>query len=168
MDSDMGAQGLSRRRLVLAGAALATLSILSPASSGWAAVSHGERSLFMQVSQLITPESLSPQTGIALYSALKQQNPALDSHLQTLEKIISATPDITIEVLSDTLKKNQQQTELATLNGMVAAWYTGIVGHRTYAYETALMYRPTRDVLSPPSYTRGGPLNWKNTKAGAA
>lgn len=156
--------GLTRRRFVTASAAVAALTLVSPWSTSWAVEKLEPEQLFMSVSQLITPAELSPQTGAQLYKALKQSNSALDPHLQALTKIMAATPGISIESLVDSLKASQHQDLLKTLNSMVAAWYTGIVGNRTYAYQTALMYQPTRDVLSPPSYTRGGPLNWASSQ----
>lgn len=155
---------LTRRRFVTASAAVAALSLVSPWSTSWAAEKVEPQQLFMSVSQLITPTVLSPQTGAQLYLALKQSNAAIDTQLQALAKIIAATPGISIEALVDSLKSNQHEDLLKTMNSIVAAWYTGIVNHRTYAYQTALMYQPTRDVLSPPSYTRGGPLNWANSQ----
>lgn len=156
--------GLSRRRFVTAGVALATLSLIPPVSAGWAATQIDHVGLFMQVSRLISRESLSPQTGAALYGALKAGNPTLDEHLRVLATMVTTDANLTIESLVDVLKSSQQPQLLATVHSMVAAWYTGIVDHRTYAYEGALMYRPTRDVLCPPSYTRGGPLNWANSQ----
>lgn len=156
--------GLSRRRFVMASAALATVSLLPSAPASWAAAQIDQLGLFMQVSQLISAEPLSPQTGAALYGALKPGNSALDEHLRVLAKMVTTQANLTIESLVDALKSSQQPQLLATVHSMVAAWYTGIVDHRTYAYEGALMYRPTHDVLSPPSYTRGGPLNWANSQ----
>ncbi|QMV53920.1 sugar dehydrogenase complex small subunit [Ewingella americana] len=156
--------GLTRRRFVTASAAVAALSLVSPWSTSWAVENIEPQQLFMSVSRVITPAELSPQTGAQLYKALHQSNSVLDPHLQALAKMIAATPGITIELLAEALKAGQHQDLLKTLNSMVAAWYTGIVGNRTYAYQTALMYQPTRDVLSPPSYTRGGPLNWANSQ----
>jgi fructose 5-dehydrogenase small subunit len=47
---------------------------------------------------------------------------------------------------------------------LVAAWYTGTVGHGQQAevvsYADALMYRPVSDGLPVPTYCLGGPLWW--------
>lgn len=51
-----------------------------------------------------------------------------------------------------------------TLLAIVAAWYTGTVGHGTgaqlVAYKEALMYRPCADGLVVPTYCSDGPAWW--------
>jgi fructose 5-dehydrogenase small subunit len=51
-----------------------------------------------------------------------------------------------------------------TMRALVAAWYTGTVGHGKQAvmvsYVEALMYRPVSDGLPAPTYCLNGPLWW--------
>ena len=59
------------------------------------------------------------------------------------------------------------EAEIRGVMGMltlVAAWYTGTVGHGQQAeivsYADALMYRPVSDGLPVPTYCLDGPLWW--------
>jgi hypothetical protein len=66
--------------------------------------------------------------------------------------------------LAETLDRQQRVSLRCTLNQIVSAWYLGVVRYRTYAYESAWMFRPVADVLSPPSYVRRGPLYWAHAQ----
>jgi len=148
---------------VLTACSIAVLSLVEPLAVVRAAEADFNSSAFMTVSRLVAPVTLNPDTGAALYAALKLAEPAFDTNLQALAKLAAATPGISIEALAAKLDDTHQAALRATLNKVVSAWYLGEVGHRTFAYESALMYRPTADVLSPPSYVRGGPLNWAHS-----
>ena len=47
---------------------------------------------------------------------------------------------------------------------IISAWYSGVIaetlGSEVYAYELALMYQPTSDVMTIPSYAISGPNGW--------
>jgi hypothetical protein len=47
---------------------------------------------------------------------------------------------------------------------IISAWYTGVVedsaNAEVFAFETALMYQPTRDVMTIPTYAISGPSGW--------
>ncbi len=119
----------------------------------------GRVQAFMRVSKLISPD-INPVTGAALYQALKKADPDFDSKLSALESRAAATPAMTIELLAENLDRNGQKPLRDTLNSIVSAWYLGVVGFQTYAYRDALMFSSVKDVLSPPSYVRRGPLYW--------
>jgi fructose 5-dehydrogenase small subunit len=147
-----------RRGFVLgAVACAAALALAKPQAFVFAADADFKTSAFMTVSRLIS-STLDLRTGEALYEALRH-TPDFDADLRALANL-AAAPGMTIEALAAQLDATQQKALRDTLNEVVAAWYLGIVENRTYAYQSALMYRPTADVLSPPSYVRAGPLSW--------
>lgn len=147
-----------RRGFVLTAFALGALALVDPRTVVHAVDAGFQNSPFMTVSRLVSADTLSLTTGQALYEALKGKA-AFDANLNALAKL-AAAPGMTIETLASQLDDTRQHALRDTLNEIVSAWYLGIVGGRTYAYESALMYRPTADVLSPPSYVRAGPLSW--------
>jgi fructose 5-dehydrogenase small subunit len=54
-----------------------------------------------------------------------------------------------------------------TALAIISAWYTGVVvdepGYKVFAFELALMYQPTRDVMTIPSYAISGPNGWNSS-----
>jgi hypothetical protein len=149
---------ISRRGFVLSSVALATLALVKPQAFVFASDADFQSSAFMNVSRLISADALDLRTGQALYDALSKQ-PDFDANLRALANLASVA-GVTVETLAAQLDATQQHALRETLDQIVSAWYLGIVDNKTYAYQTALMYRPTADVLSPPSYTRAGPLSW--------
>jgi fructose 5-dehydrogenase small subunit len=149
---------ISRRGFVLSSVALATLALVKPQAFVFASDADFQSSAFMNVSRLISADALDLRTGQALYDALRKK-PDFDANLRALANLASVA-GVTIETLAAQLDSTQQHALRETLDQIVSAWYLGIVDNKTYAYQTALMYRPTADVLSPPSYTRAGPLSW--------
>jgi hypothetical protein len=154
---------LSRRKFLFTALSLAALVVVDPWTMARAADGDAGLNTFMQVSKLVSKEVLDPVTGAALYQALRQGDQAFDTNLSELARQIAATPGITIEALAEKLDNNKQTALRDTLNKVVSAWYLGVVGFQTYAYESALMFRVTDDVLSPPSYVRRGPLYWADS-----
>jgi hypothetical protein len=151
---------LSRRKFLFTALSLVSLAVVDPWTIARAADGDAGLNTFMQVSKLVSKETLDPVTGAALYQALRQSDQAFDANLNQLAKQMAATPGITIEALAEKLDNTKQAALRDTLNKVVSAWYLGVVGFQTYAYESALMFRVTDDVLSPPSYVRRGPLYW--------
>jgi fructose 5-dehydrogenase small subunit len=149
---------LSRRGFVLTSAALAAMALVRPQAIVLASDTDFRNSAFMIVSRLVSPAASNARTGQALYDALRN-TPDFDARLQALAKLASA-PGAQIEALAAQLDATGQHALRDTLNRIVSAWYLGIVDNKTVAYQTALMYRATADVLSPPSYTHAGPLSW--------
>jgi hypothetical protein len=150
----------SRRGFILTSAALAALAFTHPPAMLRAADADFRKHPFMVVSHLVSGDTPAPdlRTAQALYAALSRK-PDFDKHLQALAGL-AAAPAMTIETLAAKLDASNQTALRATLGEIVSAWYLGIVDDRTYAYQGALMYRPTADVLSPPSYVHAGPLSW--------
>ncbi|NIE83067.1 hypothetical protein F3J11_03755 [Burkholderia sp. Cy-647] len=155
-----------RRRFVFGMLSLASLSVVDlwtevHASS---ATDHAGLDRFMQVSRLVSPRAADPATGAALYQALRERERGFDTNLQALAERIAARPGIDVDTLAADLDRSRLGALRQTLNAVTSAWYLGVVGFRTYAYQTALMFGVVADVLSPPSYVRRGPLYWATSR----
>lgn len=159
-----GMPNRGRRTFLLSAMSLAVLAALDPLAIARAVGSaEGDSAAlgdFMAVSRLVASGSLDPITGAALCHALQRRDAAFETHLQTLAQHVRAMPGLTVEALAADLDRRGEVAPRAALNQIVSAWYLGVVDDHVYAYEGALMFRVTADVLSPPSYAHGGPLNW--------
>ncbi|WP_198155253.1 sugar dehydrogenase complex small subunit [Candidatus Burkholderia verschuerenii] len=144
---------MSRRGFVLSSVALATLALAKPQAIVFASDADFQSGPFMIVSRLVSADALDLRTAQALYGALSKKT-NFDANLRALANLASVA-GTTVETLAAQLDATQQHALRDTLNQVVSAWYLGIVDNKTYAYQSELMYRPTADVLSPPSYARG-------------
>jgi hypothetical protein len=154
---------VSRRKFLFTALSLASLAVTAPLAIVHATGDDAGLNAFMQVSRLISVKATQVVTGAALYLALKQSDQDFDIRLNMLTRQMVATPGITTEALAENLDRTGQTDLRNTLNKMVSAWYLGVVGFKTYAYEGALMFGVVDDVLCPPSYVRGAPLYWVNS-----
>jgi hypothetical protein len=150
----------SRRAFVLSAISLAALAAVVPSVAQQALAQRTADGDFMRVSRAVVDGALDATTGQALHAALKKADATFDARLQQLAAFIAGQPPMPVEALAQQLDVQHQTALRGTLNQVVSAWYLGTVGTHVIAYAGALMYRPTADVLSPPSYVHGGPLNW--------
>jgi len=150
----------SRRAFVLSAISLAALAAVVPSVAQQALAQPAADGDFMRVSRAVVEGALDATTGQALYAAPKKADATFDTRLQQLAAFIAGQPSMPVEALAQQLDAQHQMALRSTLNQVVSAWYLGTVGTQVFAYAGALMYRPTADVLSPPSYVHGGPLNW--------
>jgi hypothetical protein len=116
---------------------------------------------FIQLSSLLIPHQLDRDVGSRLATALLTKDPEFTAQVSTLLGIAQKRnariveefcPDIPDGPLKDT----------ALL--IVSAWYLGVVidapGAEVFAYELALMYQPTIDIMTIPTYAISGPNGW--------
>lgn len=155
--------GLSRRDMVIGGASLGGLNALSilPAFSAQPAASDERVARFMDLSSLLIQHRLDPVTGKRIAGALAAQNPSLPDQMTTLldiarKKNARIVEDFFPDIPDGALKE--------TTLSIISAWYMGVVidtpDAEVFAFEHALMYQPTRDVMTIPSYAKSGPNNW--------
>jgi hypothetical protein len=94
-----------------------------------------------------------------LFAALGHADPTFNDNAVGLARLVHGGQ--TPEGLLDAAKAIGLHETMLTL---VAAWYTGTVGHGLQAemvsYADALMYRPVDDGLPVPTYCLDGPLWW--------
>jgi hypothetical protein len=155
---------LARREVVVAGllvaGGLAAWSTL-PAFSAPAAWSDDSARQFMDISSLLIPHRLNAEIGKRIGAAMSALNPQLPDQVTALldiarKKNAAIVEDFFPDVPDGPLK----ETALA----IISAWYLGVVTDapdaEVFAFEHALMYGPTSDVMTIPSYAISGPNAW--------
>jgi fructose 5-dehydrogenase small subunit len=152
------------RREVLVGALFvggaAALAML-PASSAAAAWSDESAARFMDISSRLIPHRLNAEIGRRLGTLMSASNPALAEHVTALLAIAKGKVAKTVEdFFPDVPEGPLKQTALS----IISAWYLGVVSDapdaEVVAFEYALMYQPTHDVMTIPSYAVSGPNGW--------
>src|ERR1700691_5750386 len=151
-----------RKILVGGGLLLGGFATISNAPSGAAdALPADFANQFMEVSSLLIPHKLDRDVGLRLAAALKMKNPAFTAHVTNLIDIAKRKQAKIVEdFFSDIPDGPVKDTALL----IISAWYLGVVidapDAEVFAYELALMYQPTIDVMTIPTYAVSGPHGW--------
>jgi fructose 5-dehydrogenase small subunit len=116
---------------------------------------------FMQLSELLIPHRLDRDVGSRLAAALRAKEPEFTAHVTTLLDIANKkNAKIVEEFIADVPDGPLKDTALL----IISAWYLGVIvdapGAEVFAYELALMYQPTIDVMTIPTYAISGPDGW--------
>jgi fructose 5-dehydrogenase small subunit len=151
------------RRLVLLATAAAGIGMIASPPDGLAqqpATTPLEDADFLRLSKAaIGHDELDMTIASRLFAALRRADPTFDDNSARLARLVHGGQ--TPEVLLGAAKAVGLHETMLTL---VAAWYTGTVGHGQQAeivsYADALMYRPVSDGLPVPTYCLDGPLWW--------
>ncbi|QOF94499.1 sorbitol dehydrogenase family protein [Novacetimonas hansenii] len=159
---------INRRSLLLGMSALATAASFTQ-SPGLAASNghiHEPDSIvqFMLVSKLLVPHELDPFVGHKIHNALSDAEEGFDNTVTALQDFIMKNAVVDVEhlmpALTDTILKNSALK-------IISAWYSGVVhgksGDRVVAFEEALMFKVTNDVMTIPSYAKSAPNAWDAT-----
>jgi fructose 5-dehydrogenase small subunit len=150
---------LFRRRIVIAGGVV--LGGLAVAPAFPLATANTPPDPFMELSSLLIPHRLDRDVGVRLDAALSAKDPAFAGHVTALldvarKKQAAIVEDFFPDVPDGPLK------EAALL--IISAWYLGVIvdapDAEVYSYELALMFQPTIDVMTIPSYAISGPNGW--------
>jgi len=162
-DDSPTAFNLARRKVLVGGliiggiAALPILPVIA-APTSW---SDQSAARFMEISLLLVPHRLNEEVGKRMGAAMAAFNPSLSQQIDGLlaiarEKNARIVEDFFADVPDGPLKE--------TALSIISAWYLGVVTDapdaEVLAYEYALMYQPTRDVMTIPSYAISGPNGW--------
>lgn len=152
------------RREVLAGAlfvgGLAALGTLPPVS---AATSWSDESAarFNEISSLLIPHRLKETIGKRLGSLMSALNPSLSEHVTAL---LAIAKQKNARIVEDFFPDVPEGPLRDTALSIISAWYLGVVSDapdaEVVAFEYALMYQPTSDVMTIPSYALSGPNGW--------
>ena len=154
---------LFRRRILIGGGVLlGGLAVAStfPAAAGDPSTAASPNP-FMELSSLLIPHRLDHDVGLRLAAALSAKDPAFKGHVTALldlarKKQAAIVEDFFPDVPDGPLK------EAALL--IISAWYLGVIVDapvaEVFAYELALMYQPTIDVMTIPTYAISGPNGW--------
>ena len=154
---------LARREVLVGGlivggvAALPALPVIA-APTSW---SDQSATRFMEISSLLVPHRLNEEVGKRLGAAMSALNPSLSQHIDGL---LSIARDKNAGVVEDFFADVPDGPLKQTALSIISAWYLGVVTDapdaEVFAYEYALMYQPTRDVMTIPSYAISGPNGW--------
>jgi hypothetical protein len=116
---------------------------------------------FTQLSEFLTGYTLDPIIGSRFLAALKKRDAELDASMAALSNLIKQSGVSDMDgflALSGT-----DPALMKTATKIVSAWYLGVVGEPEDAelitYADSLMYRPTKGLLTIPSYGPG-PNAW--------
>jgi hypothetical protein len=158
------AYSLARRELLLGGLSLVGGLAVVPALpkiSAAAAWPQESAAQFMQLSSLLIPHRLHEEVGKRIGAAMSALNPSLSEQVAALLAIAkNKNAKVVEEFFPDVPEGPLKQAALA----VISAWYLGVVSDapdaEVFAYEYALMYGPTSDVMTIPSYAISGPNGW--------
>ncbi|WP_245432566.1 MULTISPECIES: sorbitol dehydrogenase family protein [unclassified Rhizobium] len=154
---------LTRRKLMVGGALFVGGVLLSPEVSAQTlgAAAPEVSTSFMEVSSLLIDHHLDAQIGSRMAAAMLRLHPTLAQDIGAIIEIAKKkNARIVEDFFADIPEGNLKDTALA----IISAWYTGVVENSStaevFAFETALMYQPTHDVMTIPTYAISGPNGW--------
>jgi hypothetical protein len=154
---------LSRRRILIGGGLLlGGIAAVREVASVAAQTAPGDfPGQFIELSSLLIAHRLDREVGLRLAAALRMKDPAVPSHVSALiaiarQKHAQVVEDFFADIPDGPLKN--------TALLIISAWYLGVIvdapDAEVFAYELALMYQPTIDVMTIPSYAISGPNGW--------
>jgi len=162
-DDSPTAFNLARRDVLVGGliiGGIATLPML-PAIAAPAAWSDQSAARFMEISALLIPHRLNPEVGKRTGAAMAALNPQLS---QQIDGLLSIAREKNAGIVEDFFPDVPDGPLKETALSIISAWYLGVVTDapdaEVFAYEYALMYKPTSDVMTIPSYAISGPNGW--------
>ncbi len=116
---------------------------------------------FMEVSSLLINHQLNAEVCNRLAIAKASAYPGIE---QDINDILTIARKNNAKVVEDFYPDIPQGKLQDTAQAIISAWYSGVIsealGSEVYAYELALMYQPTSDVMTIPSYAVSGPNGW--------
>jgi hypothetical protein len=116
---------------------------------------------FMEVSSLLIDHKLDSDVGARMAVAISSIHPSIE---QDIDQILVIARKNNAKIVEDFFPDLPEGKLKDTALAIISAWYTGVVvdgpGSTVYAFELALMYQPTRDVMTIPSYAISGPNGW--------
>jgi len=115
---------------------------------------------FMALSRLLIPHNLDAEIGRRIAAELKTDRAPFRDHIDALLKLAH---DRRAAVVEDFFPFASDQSKAAALR-IISAWYLGVVDDapdaKIVAYELALMFKPTSDVMTIPTYSISRPNGW--------
>lgn len=159
---DIVAQSPGRRALVKATVAFGALGALAgPAAVKQVLAATADTpaaiSAFHQASIFLTSRQVDAVMAARCYAALKKRAPDLDGKVAAINQLVQ---EKNLKHMDEYLALQDVDAGVDTsAKDIVRALYLGVVGDdenaELFAYEEALMYDATRDVLVVPTYGRG-------------
>lgn len=151
---------LTRRTLLQAGLLLAGTTVFKlPAAE--LAKQSAQFGLFMKASGLLIQHNLSQKVGGRLAVLLSRDIASFEEDLNIIIQIAERKQAQRVEDFFDELPDGNVKK---TAYRIIFSWYSGVIDKSTtaevVAFEDALMYKPTRDVTTVPTYSFNGPGKW--------
>jgi fructose 5-dehydrogenase small subunit len=116
---------------------------------------------FMVASRYLIQHGLSPGVGARMAEILYAKISTLDADL---DAIISTAREKNSKVVEDFFDALPDGDVKDSAHQIIFGWYAGVVDEsptaEVFAYEEALMYQPTKDVVALPTYSFNGPDHW--------
>ena len=162
-DDSPTAYRLARRDIVFGGVVLVggLATGLVPTTSALAAWSDEASARFMEISSLLIQHRLDQEVGKRLGAAMGALNSQLSDQVAEL---LAIAKNKNAKIVEDFFPDVPEGPLKETAHSIISAWYLGVVTDapdaEVFAFETALMYQPTRDVMTIPSYAISGPNGW--------
>jgi fructose 5-dehydrogenase small subunit len=153
-----------RRKVLIGGALLAgglAVRPVLPANSAQPALASESVAQFMVLSNLLIQHHLDAVTGKRMAAALSWTRPSFFREVSSLLAIASKkSARIVEDFFPDVPDGPLKETALS----IISAWYMGVAVEtfeaEVFAFEHALMYQPTRDIMTIPSYAKSRPNGW--------
>jgi hypothetical protein len=137
-----------------------TLALAGHARSEPGAPDAKADSPFMVLSALLIAHRLNPVIGGRIAAEMKASQPPLSDQIDVLLKLARSKNATQVE---DFFPFADDVSKAAALR-IISAWYLGVVDDvpsaTVIAYELALMFQPTADVMTIPTYAISGPNAW--------
>ncbi len=115
---------------------------------------------FMRLSALLIPHRLDALTGARIMVGLGADRSPMNGHVTELLALARSRHATEAEDFFPFATGPAKAAALA----IISAWYLGVAenipGARVFANVDALMYGPTSDVMTIPSYATAGPSDW--------
>ena len=155
------ASHISRRALLATGTTAIGALAVSWSRPLWPSGARAEPYRdFMRLSALLVPHRLDAVTGRRLATAMKADQSPMAGYVTTLLTLAAAKRASKVE---DFFPFTTGAARAAALQ-IVSAWYLGVVedvpGAVVFANVDALMFKPTSDVMTIPTYAPAGPSAW--------
>lgn len=157
-----GKVDLSRRKILLTGAVVMTGGLITSALPKFAFAEMSKSfDPFMQISRLLVNHLLDDAVGQRMLLLLEAEERSLRDNLSQLLAIARASNATRVEDFFPAIPQGKLQ-DLAYK--IIFGWYTGSLesgrAAKTFAFEQALTWHTTLDVITIPSYGISGPNNW--------
>jgi hypothetical protein len=115
----------------------------------------------MEVSSLLINHRLNAGVGARLGAAMAAADPGFEQKIDAILTIAKTNNAKVVEDFYPNIPPGKLQDAALAI---ISAWYSGVIseglGSEVYAFELALMYQPTSDVMTIPSYAISGPNGW--------
>jgi hypothetical protein len=152
------------RRLVLAGGVISIGAFAASLHAGDARSGEPPSlapAKFMEISTLLIDHKLNAEVGARLASAMGKMHSGIE---RDIDQILDVARRSNARIVEDFFPNLPEGRLRETCLAIISAWYTGVVvdemGSEVFAYEYALMYQPTHDVMTIPSYAISRPNGW--------